>query len=181
MSNTADVANRPAKTVLKAVIIYDEFDSATRATALLERAATLAAEATRWDIKPWRLEVLKQPALAALTVAVAANADLIVLAMKQPQSMPAELLAWLKNWAQHRRVEDAALLALPSGENAAPWNELRTFAEQGGLIYLDKDNAEEGGNTARFGDRQQKRSAALAPARILAGRLPLPSRWGINE
>jgi hypothetical protein len=39
-------------TVLKAVIIYDDFDSAARATALLERVALRADEAMKWDIKP---------------------------------------------------------------------------------------------------------------------------------
>ena len=42
---------------------------------------TAPTQAVKWDIKPWRCDVLKQPALAALTVAVAANADLIVLAL----------------------------------------------------------------------------------------------------
>ena len=69
----------------------------------------------KWDIKPWRFDVLKQPALAALTVAVAANADLIVLALNRIHSPPAELLDWLKNWAEHRRIKDAAVLALHTG------------------------------------------------------------------
>ena len=89
------------------------FDSATRATALLERVARRTDEAIKWDIKPWRGDVLKQPTLAALTVAVAANADLIVLALNQPHPPPAELPDWLKSWAKHRRIKDAAVLALP--------------------------------------------------------------------
>ena len=88
----------------KAVIIYDDFDAATRATVLLERVAARAGEAIKWDIKPWRRDVLKQPTLAALTVAVAANADLIVLALNHTPVPPAELLDWLKNWAEHRRI-----------------------------------------------------------------------------
>jgi hypothetical protein len=98
--------------VLKAVIIYDDFDSAAHTTALLERVARRADEAIKWDLKPWRLEVLKQPTLAALTVAVAANADLIVLALNHPHPPPAELRDWLTSWAKHRRTEDAAVVAL---------------------------------------------------------------------
>ena len=96
--------NRLSDPVLKAVIIYDDFDSATGAIGLLERVAARADEAVKWDFKPWRFDVLKQPTLAALTVAVAANADLVVLALNRFHSTSAELLDWLKHWAEHRRV-----------------------------------------------------------------------------
>jgi hypothetical protein len=173
------VADSVSKTVLKAVIIYDDFDSATRAMALLERVAVHPDVATKWDIKPWRFDVLKKPALAALTVAVAANADLIVLALKCVRSTPNELLGWLKKWAEYRRVEDAALLALPSGDAEAPsvpWNELRGFAEEHGLIFLDNDNVGDDGKSAPLGGRWHRRSATPGPARMVAGRQPLPLR-----
>ena len=49
------------KMTLKAAIIYDDFDFAARAAALLDRAAIRTDEAMKWDVKPWRLNVLKQP------------------------------------------------------------------------------------------------------------------------
>jgi len=173
-------------TVLKAVIIYDDFDSATRATALLERVAMRADEAMKWDIKPWRFDVLKQPTLAALTVAVAANADLIVLALRQTHSTPAELLDWLIKWAEHRRIEDAAVLPLPSGEPQTPsasGDELKVFAEGYGLILLDSHTVGNDGNSAPFGHRwrRRKQSVAPGPVRAFTGRLPAPPHWGINE
>jgi len=170
-------------TVLKAVIIYDDFDSATRATALLERVATRAEEAMKWDIKPWKFDVLKQPALAALTVAVAANADLIVIALRRRRSTPVELLNWLKNWADHRRIEDAALLALPPDETEATavWTEVRALAEGQGLIFLDRYNTEDDGSPALLGHRRRRHHVAPGPTRVFAGRLPPPPHWGINE
>lgn len=174
--------NRAADTILRAVIIYDDFDSAARATMLLERVALRADEAIKWDIKPWRFEVLKQPALAALTVAVAANADLIVLALGHKDSTRAELLDWLKNWAENRRIADAALLALPSDAPStlsASWEELEAFAEAHGLMYLDHNGV--GGNHTSSNDRWRRRSAAPKPTRTTAGsRLPVPSHWSIN-
>jgi len=129
--------------VLKAVIIYDDFDSATRATALLERVAIRADEGIKLDIRPWRFDILKQPTVLALTVAAAANADLIVLALRRTRSATAELLGWLKNWAEHRQIKDAAMMALCSGKTQAPsvfWNELKTFAAVNGLTVLDGHN-----------------------------------------
>ena len=184
MSATA-IHNNASATVLKAVIIYDDFDSATRATALLERVGRRTDEAIKWDIKPWRFEVLKQPALAALTVAVAANADLIVLALGCKDSTRAELLDWLKNWAENRRIADAALLALPSNEPPTPLTfseELEAFAEAHGLVFLDQNGVGNGGNQASHGGRWRRRPVTSRPARMAAAdRLPLPSHWGINE
>lgn len=178
------VHNSRSDTVLKAVIIYDDFDSATRAMSLLERVASRAGESMKWDIKPWKFDVVKQPTLAALTVAVAANADLVVLALEHMQSTQAELQNWLKNWAERRRIEDAALLVLPSGESptvSGSGNELKTFAEGQGLVFLDRENVADDGGPVRFGRRRQKRPAVHEPARIFAGRLAQPPHWGINE
>ena len=175
--------NSASDTVLRAVIIYDDFDAATRATALLERVASRADETVKWDIKPWRFEVLKQPSLAALTGAVAANADLVVLALKRTYTISAELLAWLKNWAQQRRIQDAAMLALLSGDNASeePWNQLKSFAKGHNLIFLDKNDVGAEEIPASLGQRWQPQPAASDPPGLAAAQLPLPSHWGINE
>jgi hypothetical protein len=176
--------------VLKAVIIYDDFDSATRATALLERVAVRADEEIKWDIKPWKFDVLKQPTLAALTVAVAANADLIVLALRRIHSTPTELLDWLEDWAKHRRIEDACVLALYSYKThtpSMPLNKLRIFAEEQHLTLLDSRKVrKKDGNPAPFVHRLQQRkrlvvSAASPPGPSFAERLPIPHHWGINE
>jgi hypothetical protein len=50
---------------LPGVVIYDDFDFAARAAALLDRAAIRTDEAMKWDVKPWRLNVLKQPSPTA--------------------------------------------------------------------------------------------------------------------
>jgi hypothetical protein len=173
-------------TVFKAVIIYDDFDSATRATALLERVALRANEAIKWDIKPWRLDVLKQPTLAALTVAVAANADLIVLALNPIYSTPVELLDWLKNWAEHRRIEDAAVLALSpdkSHTQSTCWNEIKAFTEERDLTFIDNHNVWNDGSPVSFVHRLHQRKQLVAPASspFFAEQLPTPHHWGINE
>lgn len=183
MSAVAVQNNNTSDTVLRAVIIYDDFDAAIRATALLERVATRTDDVVKWDIKPWKFDVLRQPSLAALTGAVAANADLVVLALRRTNPIPAELLAWLKNWAQQRRIQDAAVLALPSEDNASEdaWKELKTFATGQGLVFLDRNSVGIEENGPPFGRRWQPQSTASELPRLFAGRPPLPSHWGINE
>ena len=173
-------------TVLKAVIIYDDFDAAVHATALLERAALRADDAMKWDIKPWRLEVLKQPPLAALPAAVAATADLIVLALNHLDPPPAELRDWLKSWARHRRIKNAAVAALCPEKNhpqSTFQDEIKAFAEGHNLTFLGNHHVSNDGHSASFVHRlqQQKRLVEPASPPPLAERLSSPSHQSINE
>ena len=186
MSAMATTKKGPFSMILKAVIIYDDFDSAAHATALLERVAHRADAGVKLDIKPWRCDVLKQPALVALTVAVAANADLIVLALDRIPSPTTELLDWLKNWAEHRRVQDAAVLALGTGKNRSQstfWDEIKTFTAGHDLTLLGNHNVRNTRHSTSFVHRWQQRKQvdATAARPAFTERLPVPHHWGMNE
>jgi hypothetical protein len=72
---------------MNAVIIYDTFDFAAKANAMLERAAHQTDETTHWSVKPWRVDMLKLPPAAEAALADAAEAHLILLAVRQVQSL----------------------------------------------------------------------------------------------
>ena len=170
---------------LKAAVIYDDFDFATRATALLERAAARAGETVQWAVKPWRLDVLRQSSLGTVAEADATDADLLVLALSQTPSPPAELMAWLERWAARRQTEDAAVMALfPEEPGAATrlWRELEQFAEQYGLAFLGSHNVRENGDSMRFVHQlwERRLPAALTPGSAADPPRP-PRHWGINE
>jgi len=176
----------PFNMILKAVIIYDDFDSAAHATALLERVARRTDTGVPLDIKPWRCDVLKQPALAALTVAVAANADLIVLALDRVPSQTTELLNWLKNWAKHRQVKDAAVLALgtvKSHSQSKFWDKIEAFTAVHDLTLLGNHIVRNRRHSAPSVHRWQQRKPMDAPAArpAFTERLPVPHPWGIHE
>jgi hypothetical protein len=176
----------PSAAVLKAVIIYDDFDAATHATMLLERVALRAGEPIKWDIKPWRCDVLKQPDLAALTVAVAANADLIVLALHRVPVPPVGLLNWLNDWAAHRRIKDAAVLMLhgdTGNQTSSAWGEIKAFVEGHNLTFLGSHKVSTDTGSASFVHRVQERKQLVPPARLpsTAERLSVPQPWGIND
>jgi len=173
---------------LKATVIYDDFDFATRAAALLERVAIRVREAIKWDVKPWRLDVLKQSSLAEAAVAEAADADLIVFALSKTPSPPAELTVWLEHWKTHRQIEDAAVMVLSPAERAVAtpfWLEVKQFAERYGLAFLSSHDVRENGDSMQFVHQLWERKQPAAPAlELLADtpHLPRPPRhWGINE
>lgn len=173
---------------LKATVIYDDFDFATRAAALLERAAIRVREAMRWDVKPWRLDVLKQSSLAEAAGAEAADADLIVFALSKTHSPPPELTMWLEHWEAHRQIQDPAVMVLSPDEPAAAtplWLELKQFAGRHGLAFLSSHAVRENGDSMRFVHQLWQRRQPAAPALELLADLPplprLPRHWGINE
>ena len=81
---------------MNAVVIYDKFDFAAKAKAMLERAAHGTGETTHWSVKPWRVDMLKLPPAAEAALAEAAEAHLIVLALRQVQSLSP---GWWTGWS----------------------------------------------------------------------------------
>ena len=45
---------------MKALVIYDDLASGKQAVAELKRAANRSKIAIRWDLKPWRLDILSK-------------------------------------------------------------------------------------------------------------------------
>jgi len=127
---------------LKAVIIFDSRALAARAITTLENAGNSVGERVKWDIKSWDSGVLKRPDLIGVTVAVAADADLIVLALDKMHNLSDELLDWLEHWSEHRQVEDAAIMAFsPDDAQPAFLSELKWFTEWRGLNFLENPDA----------------------------------------
>ena len=127
---------------LKAVIIYDDFNLATRATTLLEhvRAGPAFDEAVRWDVGPWRLEVLRHPDFAAGALGEAAGADLVLLALGGGDKVQEDVLAWLEIWASRRNDRDAAVMFFCPDDGVATTrlvSELKWFTVRQGLTCLD--------------------------------------------
>lgn len=143
--------NAPAM-ALKAVVIFDNRPLATRAISTLENAATTVGDSIQWDIKSWQSDELKRADLAGVTVAVAADADLIVLALDKTRNASDELLNWLEHWSEHRRVEDAAVMAFcPDESSPAFLKELKWFAEWRGLNFIESQDAVAPKNVIRLG------------------------------
>jgi hypothetical protein len=102
---------------MNAVLIYDDFMVAAKANGLLKSSAHRSDGAMQWNVKPWRVDMLKRSPMAAEALAGAADAHLIVLALRQSGSIPTWLMDWLEQWARRRQVPDAAL-AVKDGGNA---------------------------------------------------------------
>jgi hypothetical protein len=173
---------------MNAVIIYDRFDFAAKAKATLERVVHGTGQAMHWSIKPWRVDMLKLPPAAEVALAEAAEAHLIVLALRQVQSFFPWLANWLERWAACRQVQEAAL-AVCDRENvdtspvrALP--ELSQFVGRHGLGLLFDQGARVEKESSMFASDLHEREVSLTPT--LQHILEQPVRdiyqhWGINE
>ena len=173
---------------LKAAVIYDDFDFAARAAALLERVAIRADEAMKWDVKPWRLDVLKPSFLANTALGETADADLIVVALRKTPLLADELISWLESWAMKRQTVDAAVMALCPEENAAStplWRELKEFAERHSLPFLGSrvlwDDGYSTGFVHRLWQQKQPPQPVVPALELFAEPSHSPRHWGINE
>ena len=176
---------------MNAVIIYDEFDYAANAKAMLERAANRTDETTHWGVRLWRVDLLKLPPAAEAALAEAVEAHLIMLAVRQVHSLLPWLMDWLERWATRRQIQEAAL-GVFGGTNAnalsAPaTTELSRFAERHGFSFIfDAVNPVED-EAAAFARSLHERAVAMTPT--LQHFLDLPmlnniERWGgggLNE
>ncbi len=173
---------------MNAVILYDDFDSAARASAAFERAARRADDALSWNVKPWRLDLLESPLTAEAALADAADAHLVLLSLRHPSSLPAPVLDWLEQWAARRQVQDAALAVWDGGNGdaltASSASDISHFAERHGLSFILGDAAPvESDLPVLLRDllRPEVQMPPALNANLMDERLWRASDWGINE
>jgi hydrogenase maturation factor HypF (carbamoyltransferase family) len=173
---------------MNAVIIYDEFDYAAKAKAMLERAAHRTDETTRWGVRLWRVDVLKLPPAAEAALAEAVEAHLIMLAVRQVQSLLPWLMDWLERWAMRRQIQEAALAVWGGGSadtrlaRASP--ELSQFAMHHGLSLIFDDNMLVEDKSLMVASDLHKREVSLPPTFQHISEQPerdYYQHWGLNE
>jgi hypothetical protein len=145
MSATEIRGDNAFEVAMNVVIIYDQFDFALNAKAILERVVHWTDETMQCSVKPWREDLLKLPSTAEAALAEPAEARLIMFAVRQVRLHLPWLGDWLERWARCRQVQEAALAVWDGGNadtrpaRAAP--ELSQFAARHGLSLIVDDNA----------------------------------------
>lgn len=173
---------------MNAIILYDKFDLATKAKAMLEHAMERADATTHWIIKPWRVNLLTLEGMGKAALKDAADAHLMVLALRQSASLPLWLPVWLEKWAGRRQMQEAALAVFHVGDgdrlsaNAPP--ELSQFAERHGLSLIVGDVCSTKDAFAAFARSLHEREVVQTPTLRHIMEQPLQAyacHWGIND
>lgn len=126
---------------MNAIILYDTPGAAADVNALLKRASDHVDEFSHWNVKPWRLDMLIQPQIADEALKDAAEAHLMVLALRRQADMASWLMDWLEQWARRRQVTEAALAVFDDCDTGATLStsaapELSGFVRRHGLSFI---------------------------------------------
>lgn len=173
---------------MNAIILYDDFELATKANAILGHAMRHTDETAQWNVKPLRVNLLTLTDLASAALDDAADAHLVVLALREAEPLHASLVDWLDQWAAHRQVADVAL-ALFGGrsgvEQLAPATpELAHFAERNGLSFLFDESGPVKNESEVYARSLHERAVTQTSTMLhLLEQAPhdLYRGWGINE
>ncbi len=188
MSATTIRAEQVIETTVNAIIIYDDIELATKANAISGRAMQHADTTAQWQVKPWRVNLLTLTGLADAALNDAADAHLVVFALREAEPLRPSLVAWLDQWAAYRQVPDAAL-AVFGGRNgeehlAPATSELSHFAERHGLSCIFDDGHPVKSESELFRHSLHEREVAQTPRMVHIMEQVSPGNYqhcGINE
>ena len=155
--------------VIKVMIIYDDFSSAADASAALRCAAYHSHADIQLNINPCRVDVLKLPAAGDEALMQATGAHLIVFAGGFARCLTSWLQSWLERWAMCRQVRDAALAIIDNQNDRLPpvmnAPELFLFAKRHGLNLVFTYSILNQSGTKLFMNHLKEHGLPLLPAR----------------
>lgn len=151
---------------MKALIIYRDIISAAKANSLLINSDRQPGIDIEWNVRPWRVDMLRFPPTASEALFDALDAHIIVFAGDCSQSFPFWLEEWLERWAKNRQIVDPALAAVsvtfPEEAKALAMSDLNRFAIRHGLRVIRGDQPAIGGNSPHSAGSSSAISSGLS-------------------
>lgn len=172
------------------VIAYDDAATRSRAMQLYDHLAQQLLEDYDLQCSWWRIEHFQNPVLSEQAAQAAANASMILLALRGDRPLPPMLKAWLPRWLDRKGDQRSALVVLlcTDGQpNAEAWHlqtYLRQIAQQARMDFFAHTYplSTELGPAAETDETMARRARTLSPwwEEFLEEPVNIP-RWGINE
>lgn len=167
--------------IIRVYGIYGGEDSAAGIQELLQHLAGSLGRDFRFSTTFQRSDILTRTQFSVGLPADACDVDMMVVALGWDGQLSIKLVAWLEEWAEKRRVADAALVALvadPAGSFQAA-EILRGLAERHRVTLLLSDDA-----VSKHAQVMAQQLRQESPAPFVAFD-PEPiqylDHWGINE
>ncbi len=179
---TTDVMDQDGPTepaTLKVVILYDEAGSGRRAKRLFDRVAQGFSGQLQFTFDLCRFAWLEIAGEAESFRGRALDTELLVVALREGESVPQIVTDWLDGWAQSRITREPALVLLPSPPPEHPespgagFQALRSLAERHRLDCLEPWSPQTGRVVTGFAAELREREHAITPT--LAG-ITAPAR-----
>jgi hypothetical protein len=136
--------SKDAEPALRVVTVYQDPLTRHWATELWERVGQLiSGEDVRRQA--WRMSDLTDPGVFAEAVRAAAEADVLVVSVRDTGELPINLLLWTDAWLPGRAGPAGALVALigvpsqPDAQSGRAYQYLEAVARKAGLDFLPQE------------------------------------------
>lgn len=174
---------------MEVLLVYEDLSTGLRAREAFEHVVGQLEMEADFDLKLWRFELLREPALLERAVSDGAEADIVFLAAHDGE-LPPVVKLWFNRWLERKDGERWALAVsldpdaddtLAAGRMLGPLGAALSLASVD--VFLHRGHAPPmGSDTGTDGTPQQTRTGTAAQAESLHDSEDYPSRdWGINE
>jgi len=100
------------KDTLRVVIVYEYAEAGARAREVLRRVSDRTELGLEMESDAWKFDWLQHPDLRDCAARQAAEADMILLAARDPDHLPDHIRDWIQNWLPSRQGNTAAFIAI---------------------------------------------------------------------
>jgi hypothetical protein len=127
--------------VIRLVLAYEDFEAEKRAHRACQQLGRAAGSDTSVNLDSWKFDVLKLPAMRKMATLAAGEAQLVVLASQDGETLPSGVLEWIRLTLRHDTTRPKALLLLmgPAPEDLeflpAAKHPLRDLAARSGIPF----------------------------------------------
>jgi hypothetical protein len=94
------------------VIMYEDFGTGKRAKKALDYVTEELGNDLEFRHSMWRLDILQEPKLNAMAAPALAEADLLLISLREDRQLPAKILALIDERLAQTANHDCALVAL---------------------------------------------------------------------
>lgn len=108
----ANVLDFEQNSPLRVVMVYEDFEMAVQARKVCDLIVEESGAGAEAQLSVWRFDSFCSGDVRNAVGRQADRADVIVVAPRDLDRLPAEVDAWLKRWSTHRPAEPGALVAV---------------------------------------------------------------------
>jgi len=136
------LSRRSQSTRFNVVIMYEDFGTGKRAKKALDYVAEELGNDLEFRHSMWRLDILQEPKLNAMAAPALAEADLLLISLREDRQFPAKIRALIDERLAQTANHDCALVALfestPSVMRSSVYACLANLARQHLLDCFDR-------------------------------------------
>jgi hypothetical protein len=111
-NNTGRSAHADRSPQLNVVLVYEDLEMGVQGKGVFDLMAREAGGEGAARLTLWRFDFFTSAELTLAVSRQAEEADVIIIAPRNPHSLPPNVKSWLERWPQNRRREMGALVAV---------------------------------------------------------------------